>query len=253
MIALRLPLLFVAFLAAVALGGCATHATPKPGIDPAAEDALKKMSDTLANTKTMTFRVESAMEEPVETGQLAQFQREVKFVLRRPDRLYVESRKGDETCMVWYRGTTLTVLNKTANTYATETVPGTVDKMLQYLEEKYGMALPLDDLLFSDPYKMLMARAVTGTLIGMHTAGGAECQHMLFTQDNMDWQIWTDCGKVPVPRKIVIDYKTQPDRPEFIATLTDFDLSTPVADDTFEPKLPEGATQVEMSELLGSR
>jgi hypothetical protein len=253
MIPLRNICVLVVFVAAAGLAGCALTSSQKAGIEPSAADALKKMSDTLRNSSTLEFHATTVMDEPVETGQTAQFERDADVVLRRPNNLYIESRRGDQTWDLWYSGKTVTILDKNTNTYATEEVPGRVDEMMDDLATKYDIVLPLADFIFADPYKVLTANAESGAFVGNHKVNGAQCRHLMFVQPDVDWQIWLEDEKNFLPRKIVIDYKNEPGRPEFVANLSDFALSVPVSDDTFKPKLPEGAKKVDMSELLSSR
>ena len=75
---------------------------------------------------------------------------------------------------------------------------------------------------------------------------------LLFTQENVDWQIWIDAGEKAVPRKIVITYKNEADQPQYEAVLDDWRLAT--ADDLarLKPALPPSAKRVDITELFGS-
>jgi hypothetical protein len=253
-----LPVLAVALAAAVC--GAAEPASrpsevdvresPRPRIDPRADEALRKMSVALAGARSFSFRSVAAMEEPIATGQLAQFTRDTAITVRRPDSIVAESHQGDDVLVVCYQGTKLTVLSKTANTYASVEVPGRIDEMLDAVAEKHGLTLPLADLLFSDPYKVLTADALTGKYIGLHEVNAVSCHHLQFTQEIIDWQIWIDAGKEPVPRKFVIDYKSLPARPQFTALLSDWNLSAPAGDERFKLVLPKDAKKAELAQLL---
>jgi len=190
------------------------------------------------------------MDEVLATGQLAEFSRETRVLLRRPDRLFAEIHSGQDAWLVWYSGSDVTILDKGANTWASVEVPGCIDDMLDDLARKHGLTMPLADLLFADPYKVLTADVLSGEFVGMHQVDEVECAHLLFVQNNVDWQIWIERGEAPVPRKVVIDYKNQPGRPQFAAMLSDWNLSAATVDDQFKPVLPKDAGRVELARML---
>lgn len=241
----------IAFIAVIAIAGCKTFQQPaNPNLDPAAEDALKKMSDTLGKSKTISFTESSMVPEVVETGQVANFLRETKMVMRRPNMLYCESKMGNDVWTIWYKGRTVTILDNTANAYATLEVPNNVEGMLDTLSDQYNIVLPGADFLLPNPYKALTADVNRGNFVGVNEACGMECEHLIFSQEDKDWQIWIHSGKEYLPRKILIDYKMEPGRPQFSATLSDIKLGAKVDDSIFTSKLPAGAKKVEMAELL---
>jgi hypothetical protein len=152
---------------------------------------------------------------------------------------------------LWHKGTSLTVANTTA--YASCDAPGAIDKLADRLADEYDVVLPLVDMLLPDPYKAMIANVQTGAYLGVHEVDGVKCIHLVFTQENIDWQIWIEQGPRPVPRKLVIDYKQAPGRPQYTAVLSEWNLSPAVDEKMFEPQPPKDAKKVEMTDLLGQR
>ena len=237
-------------LAVGILSGCAEQARSRMDIEARADDALRKMSAAIGGARAFSFRTIVTMDEPVASGQMAQFTRENRIILRRPDKVFAEARQDEDALFLWYEGTNLTVLDKGSNTYAALRVPDRIDAMLDEVAEKYGLTVPLADLLFSDPYKTLTADAHMGRYVGTDDVDGVKCHHLLFTQEAIDWQIWIDAGKDPLPRKFVIDYKSLPGRPEFSAVLSDWVLSAPAGEESFKPAVPNEAKKVELAQLF---
>lgn len=230
----------------------ALRESPAPrvvNIDSRTDGVLRTMSQTLSNARSLSFRSDAVMDERVESGQLAQFSRHGRCLIQRPDQLFMESRQGDKTWMLWHRGSTVTVLNKTANTYATSEVPANNDAMLDHLAKQYGVVIPVAELVFPDPYKVLTAEVQSGRFVGTSTVRGVSCDHLLFSQEGVDWQIWIDRNKA-LPRKIVIDHRNMPGEPQFSAELSDWNLGGPIGADAFTPQLPQGAKKVGMAELF---
>jgi hypothetical protein len=245
--------LLIGFIAAVVSAGCASTQTRVREIDPQADPILKQMCDTLDGAKALRFRIRATMDRPVETGQLAQFHRASEVTMIRPDRLYSTTDSDDGHWSAWYRDKTLTVLDRDAKLYATEAVPGRIGEMLDYMAENYDVVIPAADLLVGKTYESLLANVESGSYLGLHTVGETKCHHLLFRQENIDWQIWIDAGRQPLPRKLVITYKQEPNHPQYVATMDDWDLAPTIPDDTFTFKAPAEAKSVPMSELVANR
>jgi hypothetical protein len=233
------------------LSGC-MEAGGHRGFDPRADAALRKMSAAVGGARSFSFHSVTTMDEPIATGQLAQFSRENHIVVRRPDRIAAEGRQDEDALFLWYEGRNLTVLDKTAKLYATLDVPNRIDAMLKEVAVQHRLTLPMADLLFSDPYRVLTANAYTGRYVGLEKIAGVECHHVLFTQENLDWQMWIDAVGAPVPRKFVIDYKSMPERPQFSAVLSDWRLSAATPAEQFKPIIPPDAKKVDISHVLAA-
>ena len=113
--------------------------------------------------------------------------------------------------------------------------------------------MPIADLLFSDPYAGLAPGIETGEHLGDATVSGRPCQHLAFTQEHLDWQIWIaeKAGKA-VPLRIVITYKNEPGDPQFMATFFGWDLATAHPDRHFEPAVPADVELVSLEMLTGA-
>ncbi len=230
--------------------GCSQQKGSRINADPRADEALRRMGEALGKAHSFAFRSAAVMDEPVARGQMVQVSRDSRIVVRRPDATFVESRRGDDVWHFWYQGTVLTLLDRQANAYASVKVPGRIEDMLEEVAQKHGLTLPLADLLLPDPYRAMTAHARSGRYVGLHDVGGIKCHHLLFVQEAIDWQIWVDAGREPVPRKVVIDYKHLPGRPKFSAVLSEWNLSAKPNDEQFKAALPKDAKSVEMAKLL---
>lgn len=235
-------------IAAMGAVGCSTVSSHN--IDPRADAALQRMSQTLAQAQSFKLHSTATIEERLDSGQMAQFSRDSSVVMRRPDGFHATVRRGPDTHVVWHNGSELTILDSRRNLYATLQTPQRVDDMLDELAEKHGIVVPLDDLFFPDPYKVLTEHITSGTFVDQQDINGHKCDHLLFTQDNVDWQIWIDTGTPAVPRKVVITHKDDPDQPQFEAVLDDWQLNVPTDSAQFKPKVPQSARLVKIEELL---
>lgn len=232
------------------LTGCAA---PESRIDEKAEPVFKKMCSVLDGAPALKLRVRATMDRPVGTGQLAQFHRTSDITVVRPDRLTAHTKSDDGVWSVWYRGKSLTVLDTEDNLFATETVPGRIGEMLDYLVDNYDLVMPMADFLIGKTHESLLAQVESGEYLGLHKVGDTDCHHLLFRQENIDWQIWIDAGEKAVPRKFVITYFEEPDQPQYVAMMDNWDLSPRIPEDTFNFSPPAGARNVSMSDLVANR
>ena len=241
-------LLCLSLLVTVPLGCTATNSN----IDPRADAALRRMSDTLAAAKSFRMHSTATIEERLDSGQVAQFSRDSVVSVSRPDRLQAEVRRGPDSYRIWRQGEELTVLDVGQNVYCVVQTPGHIGDTLDLLAEKYGIVVPLDDLLYPNPYEVLIEQVKSGDYLGQQEIGGHKCDHLLFTQDNVDWQIWIDAGTQAVPRKVVITHKDDPDRPQYESLLDDWQLNPQANPAQFTPQLPKSAGRVDIEDLRDS-
>ncbi|MHC4295014.1 MAG: DUF2092 domain-containing protein, partial [Planctomycetota bacterium] len=200
--------------AVLVLAGCAERAN----IEPRADQTLKSMCETVGDAESLSFHAEGFMDEELESGQQVQLCRKSKISLRRPNKLFVETEGDDLSRSVWYDGKSLTVLDNIDNAYASVEVPGTIEDMLDFVIEQYGLTIPVADFLFRKPYESLTAELQSGRYVGRDVVGEDTCDHLAFRGEMVDWQIWIDAAGTPVPRKFVITYTQEDSHPHYSVT-----------------------------------
>ena len=127
---------------------------------------------------------------------------------------------------------------------------GVLDDVLDYSYKKYGISVPISDLVYSDPYQTLIDKVVSGRLIGLHAVDGVLSHHLVFSQASIDWQIWIEDGARPVPRKLVITYENEPGSPQYIATLSEWTFQPRISDHYFTFQPPPGSAEIEFLENI---
>jgi hypothetical protein len=220
-------------------------APPPRKVEARAEQELKKMGEFLAKLPHFALEAEETFDE-LPDGELRRQLTNVRRVaVERPNHVAADATGDTLNRASWYDGRTVTVLDKENNVYATIEAPGTIDATFDKLEDEYGVVLPLADLLYADPYAVLMASVTYGRYLGLHQAAGVECHHLAFSQDTIEWQIWIDAGDKPLPRKLVISYVQEPGEPQYSAVIRRWNLDSKVPDGLFTFEAPEGAQKVD--------
>ncbi|MBN1346421.1 MAG: DUF2092 domain-containing protein [Phycisphaerae bacterium] len=225
----------------------------RPFIDPKADEALHRMSDLLAAAKQFSFEAHVMFDDVLDSGQKIQFSSLRKIKIRRPNKATSDVVGDADNEQIWYDGQTFSVLDRNRKLYSTIKVPDTIDKMMDFLFEKYHIAAPLADLIISDPYKSSVRNVRVGSYVGLHYVKGVKCHHLAFRQDNLDWQIWIEVGDKPLPRKLVITFRELTGQPQFVALIDQWDLDAKLPDEIFAFKAPEGAKQTELKPMLERR
>jgi hypothetical protein len=227
----------------------AAGAGAKPAVDPRADEMLKRMSDYLAQAQFFSINAEIWQDIKLSSGQWIQAGRTLQLRIRRPDRWHAEVHSPYRNRELFYDGKTITLFNRAEKLYGVVPAPTTLDEALDVASDRFGIVMPLEDFLRSDPRKDLLQQVTSGTDIGAVDVMGVPCEHLAFSQTNIDWQLWIDKGPMPVPRKFVITYKDDPDSPEFNAIFVKWDFTTKLPDFVFQFEPPADAFRIKVKEL----
>ena len=85
---------------------------------------------------------------------------------------------------------------------------------------------------------------MTGAYVGTHLVLGQPHHHLVFEQDELDWQIWIAAEGEPLPSKIVMTFKLQAGGPQFTGLMR-WDTKPKLDDDEFAFAPPKGSQQIE--------
>jgi hypothetical protein len=214
-------------------------------IETHADRLLKEMGDYLKTAGAFTFHAESSYDAIDRNGQRIRYGGTTDVALHRPDRLRSVFNGDERKTQTFYDGKTVTIYNPEINMYAVTDVPPDIDSAIDKIFDKYGVSVPLADLVYADPYNILIANIIEGRWIGLHSIAGVPCNHLAFTQESIDWQIWIEEGPRPVPRQVLITYKDEPGWPQYLARLKSWDFEPQFSNDYFQFQPPAGSDEME--------
>lgn len=261
--ALLLPAAILTAASLILCGGCAStsenldsqdndtsriadsSAKKRSHIDVFAERYLKEMSDFLGSAKTFTFKAESSYDALNRTGHNIRYGGKLSLALQRPNRVRSAFNGDERQTQGFYNGNSFTIYDMRANVYAMTAVPPTIDSAIDMIVEKFGVSLPLTDLLYANPYNILAENIIEGRWVGRHSIAGVLCNHLAFTQESIDWQIWIEDGPQPVPRQVLIIYKDEPGSPQYLARLGSWNFNPKLSKDYFTFTPPENSGEIE--------
>jgi hypothetical protein len=234
---------FVTIALALLVAGTAIGAD-EPKVGPRADMLLHRMGAVLAAAEEFTVTNTFTSDETVSTGEIVQLEGTVEIALRRPDGLRASIHGDFGSKQYFYDGSRMVFADGSHNTYAQAMVPSTIDGAMDEMWQTYGFKIPLVDFIVSDPYANLMENVESGFYAGIHQVNGVHCHHLVFTQAEIDWQIWIADGVLPLPQKLVITYKQEDGYPQYTALFSDWNLGPGLNDAVFNFAPPEGSIKI---------
>jgi hypothetical protein len=230
----------IVFLALAGRGETASA----PRIEPAALHLLHSAADYLKGQKSFSFNADIRYDDVQASGLKYQLHAVATYEVTRPGDLFV-SYAGDRRSADFYSdGKTFVFYDRVANVYGTAAATNDNNATLNGIFAKFDFTVPLDDLVSNDPEKSLAGKLQTGYGLGSSAVGGVATHHLLFTQADINWEIWIDDGATPLIRELSITYKNLPGQPEYTATFRDWKFA-PIDAATFTFTPPKDAFHVD--------
>lgn len=189
-------------------------------VEDEAVDALKEMSEFLMKANTLQVRSQGSLDAVTNDGQRIQLDGTTVYKIRRPG-FVIDYTSDIKNRRFIYDGKTFTVYSPTLGFYASVPAPGTNKEVLDTLYNKFGIALPLEDLFRWDDGNVQRAQELQSAYnVGTATIDGVETDHYAYREGDVDWEVWIQQGDQPFPRKLVIVDRNDPAKPTFIARLS---------------------------------
>jgi hypothetical protein len=221
-------------------------AAPAPSaIDPEAVEAVRAAGAFLAKAERVSFRADMEWDAAQPDGEKIEFGSTRRTVLRRPDHLRVEwERRDGNVGRLYFDGETLTVYDADENVYATAPRKGNVDAMIEHAQSSLDQPIPLAYLLRSDLGHFAVEDLESAQFVGESKLGDTVCDQIALRNDDTDFQVWIAQGKLPVFRRIVVNYRSVPEQPQFRADLSEWSFKPETGDAAFAFKPPAGAEKI---------
>jgi hypothetical protein len=220
-----------------------------PAVQPEVDQLLRKMSDYLGGLKQFSVQTENTLEVILRSGEKIQYDSPAEALVQRPDKLHAVRKADIVNQEFYYDGKTLTLYNPDQKYYATVPAPPTIDQAIDFARDYLDVYAPGSDLLYKDPYKVLMEDVVSGLYVGMSVVGGVKCHHLAFRGNEVDWQIWIEDGDKPLPKKFVITTKWMTGAPQFTVSINKWDLSPKFSEAVFTFVPPKDAHRIDFIRL----
>ena len=223
----------------------APAATAANAVDPASIQALKDMGAHLQSLKRFRVSTEVTGERVLADGQKLQHTATANLDVERPNKLRVVMQSARSERELFYDGKTVTLYTPAQKYYSTVEFSDTIGKLIEQLETKYAVQLPLQDLFLWGTPAAPLDKLDSAMNAGQDFIDDDLCDHYAFRQGKIDWQIWITAGGKPLPRKVVVTNRADEARPQSVSMI-DWNLKPSFKDSVFKFTPPKGSTKIEI-------
>ncbi|MDM0107941.1 DUF2092 domain-containing protein [Variovorax sp. J22R24] len=250
------PKLIAAALLGLSLATSGIHAQTNPApaaptesaVNPAAIQALKDMGTFLQSLKRFRVSTELTGEVVLADGQKLQHTAHADLDVQRPNKMRARMFTARNERIVVFDGQRATLYLPAQKYYSTVDFSGNVGELVNKLEERYRVEIPLSDLFLWGTPAAPLDKIESAMNAGQDFIGNELCDHFAFRQGSFDWQIWIATGGKPLPRKLVITNRADDARPQSVS-LIQWNLNPTFKDDVFRFVPPQGAKAAELRAL----
>jgi hypothetical protein len=231
------------------LAAQSSPAPKKADIDPGAMATLNKMGVYLRTLKVFEVKSVQTTDDVLDNGQTIQSDAVVDVLAVRPNRLRVEIQSDYMHRLLLYDGKSFTMFGQLVNYYATVPAPPTIGELIDKLDKKYDIEMPLVDL-FTWGTPQDDTKDITSAIdLGPGSVDGTSCEQYAFRQEGLDWQIWIQQGDYPLPRKLILTTLDDDAQPRHSQVLT-WNLAPSFDEETFIFEPPKDAQKITIAEVI---
>ena len=237
--------LILAGAVALIVGTLAIPAMSADTIDPEADKVLKSMSDYLGSLSAFSMNADIDNEIIDLAGQKLQLSSDATILIERPDKLYIHRHGAYADIEIVFDGEMLTIHGKGKNAYLQTKSSGSVDNAFNALEGEIGLDAPGSDLMLANPYPSLTDGIMSSAYLGKSYVNGIECHYLTFREAQLDWQLWVQTGKTPLPMKYIITTKWVTGAPQYSIRFRDWNTKPQIEANQFVFTAPKGARKLD--------
>ncbi len=223
----------------------AAPAMSEQGIDPEADKILKSMSTYLGSLPAFTMAADIDNEIVDLEGQKLQLSSAAAITMQRPGKLHIHRQGAYADVEILFDGDALTLYGKGKNVYMQLKSPGDIDHAIRTVESETGLDAPGADLLLENAYANLTEGVTSGAHLGTAYVHGIECHYLTFRAPKVDWQLWVQTGKTPLPMKYIITTKWVTGAPQYSVRFRDWNVKPKITANQFTFMAPAGAKKID--------
>ena len=214
-------------------------------VDPGAIQALKDMGTNLQALTRFQVSTHLTGERVLADGQKLQHAATAKLDVERPNKVRAVMVSPRSERQIIFDGKTVSLYTPEQKFYSTVAFTGTLAELVDKLQERYAVELPLADLFVWGTPTAPLDKIESALNAGQDFIGDDLCDHYAFRQGNVDWQIWITAGGKPLPRKLVVASRADDARPQSVSMI-EWNLKPTFSDAVFRFTPPAGAKAIEI-------
>lgn len=216
------------------------------------KEIIERMSTKLGSAQALSVTTREVRDELKLNGQPRTVTLTRETVVRRPNKAHFKT-SGDVQNEGWYDGVGLTIAMHGEKVFGQARMPETLDKTLDSMQERYGVATPVADLLYSSPAKALLSNSTTGGWVAKEMVDGQQADHLAFNDTGVSWEVWIAASGDPLPIKGHAEFPDSTHLRKVDLAFSNWNLAPTIADDRFTPTVPadyEGIAILQRARVL---
>lgn len=210
----------------------AQNKNPGNLIDKRALDILKRMSDTITQTSSLSFKSKSMVPTKGPRGIWVNLLGVSRVVKQGSDKLFAEMRGDFFPYDFYFDGKAVTRYAPTTNVYSVKESPGTVGELIESSYREDGKSFPFADMLVDNPYEVLTGDMINALYVGQTTIGDVKTDHLAFVNKDVEWQVWIGCDDY-LPRYVNATYLDDVSEPSYAIEFFEWKINESVPASTF--------------------
>jgi hypothetical protein len=238
----------MALLTLVLCSGCDRKPAPSaPAIaePPDATKLLSQMFDSLSQARQLTFKATRHLDAALLSGALAAETAEVEMWVSRPQMARARATSDAGVRTVYVDGQHVSLMDDTMKVYATVPLTGTLDEVVDALDDRYGFTPPLAEFVLNDPRRKLGPQIQNTAYKGKETLSGVDCDHLALTGEVADAELWIGTAD-HLPRKLVATFKDRDGSPQLQIDFKEWNTAARLEPSAFAFDPPKDAEQIAM-------
>ena len=210
-------------------------------VTPRAQAVLDRMTNYLRSLQTFSISADATRDEVLSEGYKLQHSEHSMLTVQRPNKLRAEISGDLRNRSIVYDGAKLTLYSPDDAAYVRVGATETLAELIGFLLDA-GVEMPMIDVLYQGAAGSLTDAVHGGAVAGSVEIDGVMCDHLVFRQSNVDWQIWVQQGEQALPRKIVITTRYEVGDPQFQVNMK-WNTQAKTTASTFAFNAPAGAIE----------
>jgi hypothetical protein len=228
--------------------GCDRASEPKLSVaetmDPAQK--LRQMSETLARARQLTFKATRQLDAALVEGSNIAESAEIEVAVSRPHMVRARAVSNAGVRRFYADGQNVSLLDESMKLYATVPLSGTIDEVVDRLDEQYGFTPPLAEFVLNDSYHKFSTQMQSSVYQGKETVNGAECDRLTLTGEIADADLWVSRTD-HLPRRFVATFKDREGSPQLKIDFSEWNLAATLEESVFTLDPPKDAEKITMA------
>ncbi|SFZ99061.1 hypothetical protein MNB_SV-5-975 [hydrothermal vent metagenome] len=208
---------------------------------------IKKAYATIGALEKYSFEARIVNEDDLGSDMMIYLKHDYKVSVSRPDKIRMDVRGDVENKNTYFNGGAVSIIDSDNQNYGEVKVSADIDNALDDLIDKYGIPIPLTQLLYSDMAEDINA-SDKGYYLGTVLVDETPCYYVAFPGKEWDVQAWIEKGDKPLIRKVAFVDKMKKGQPRSMITIK-WNLDPTFDEKIFNFKAPKGAKKAKVLTL----